>query len=218
MMQWGSVTAFGIIPKVITDLKANSHNVHSNKYARGQQNGGESFLCVCVCVADVTDRVVRKNKTRIEREEWEKRMSRVRGEDRSREQFGRNRRGMWRGEKNSKWKDEDWISTSQTRTVPASKQKDEKMTGRCSVTDGWTVPHLPDGSPSLWLPLLLQVSNCQCPISTLKTITGLPGAERSAESANKRGRVHVTERGGRLRIRTQDEKEKGRGERTDESF
>lgn len=72
---------------------------------------------------------------------------------------------MQTGENNSEWKDEDWISSSQARTLPASKQRDEKMTRCCSLTDGWTIPHPSDGSPSHSQPLSLHVSDCQCPIS-----------------------------------------------------
>lgn len=53
--------------------------------------------------------------------------------------------------------------------------------------------------------------SCQCPISTLKTITRLPEGGHSAESAAKSGRLPVTVRGGMLRRRIRDEREKGRG-------
>lgn len=53
--------------------------------------------------------------------------------------------------------------------------------------------------------------SCQCPISTLKTITILPEGGHSAESAAKSGRLPVTVRGGMLRRRIRDEREKGRG-------
>ncbi|KAG7238120.1 hypothetical protein INR49_030182 [Caranx melampygus] len=74
-----------------------------------------------------------------------------------------------------------WLTT---RTPPASKQKDEKLTCCCSLTDGRTVPHLPDAGPSFFSSL--QVPRCRRLTSTPKTIIRLPEGGHSTESANKR--------------------------------
>lgn len=103
---------------------------------------------------------------------------------------------MWRGEKTvSERMKIKFRLHRREHCLRANKKKDEKMTCRCSLTGSWTVPHLPDGRCSFSVPVLLQALHCRCPISTLKTIIGLLEGGHSTESANKGGRLPVTECG-----------------------
>lgn len=193
--------AFGMIPAVITDSKEKEfHTIFTQTTTPGANKMEENLLCACV--AEVADGRLRKKKKRM-----------IEAEN----SLGGKGGVMWRAEKNSKWKDGrlNYVFTGESTA--------------CEQTKGWQdAPPLfsdwrLDSSPSSWwqpLPLSsLCRCSCQCPISTLKTITRLPEGGHSAESADKSGRLPVTVCGGMLRRRIWDEKEEGRGaERMDESF
>lgn len=98
----------------------------------------------------------------------------------------------WTIENNSTRRAEDRISSSQARTLPVSKQRDEKMTCRCSLTDGWTAPHPPDSGPSHSQPLITVCLLLPLPnISPFKQLLGCQGADKVLSRHTNCGKVAV---------------------------
>lgn len=187
-----------------------SHYIHSNNYARGQQNGGESFVCMCSWGCWWSGE---KDEAWERKEDWEKKRSMIEAENSLDGKGG----VMWRGEEKQQMK--GWKIEFRLHGWEHCLRANKRMT-RCPATVLWlTVGQFPIFLMAAPPSNSLCCCSCQCPISTLKTITRLPEGGHSAESAAKSGRLPVTVHGGMLRRRIRDEREKGRGaERMDESF